>query len=321
MNPSRNQPDTTSSRFCPNLQTALTPWRFWRFPALFGRNAWKSTLPGHAYHITPRGTNRQRVFFTDSGRSTYLRLLLQNLDDAGVRVLAWCLMDNHVHFVVAPEREDSLSVLFRRVHGRYAQVVNAQRLRSGHLWQNRFYSCALSPAHLRRTLAYVERNPVRAALVERPEEYKWSSAAAEGWAELLATPEDPLDTRPLRRCTYAGRPFREDQYVALFEEQFQRVWRKWGIEKEPQFQAFVSGDEFRAAQGLGIRNPAKVSELSAGLGKIANCSYQAGHFTRSATGPMARSMNSKPHRREGILQPQHNTQLHQFLQHLPAPIG
>ena len=139
-------------------------------------------------------------------------------------------MDNHVHFVAVPEREDSLSVLFRRVHGRYAQVVNAQRLRSGHLWQNRFYLCALSPAHLRRALAYVERNPVRAALVERPEEYKWSSAAAhlglandryslldknfwvanggaEGWAELLATPEYPLDTCLLRCCTYADRPF------------------------------------------------------------------------------------------------------------------
>ncbi len=67
-----------------------------------------------------------------------------------------------------------------------------------------------------------------------------ANGGAEGWAELLATPEDPRDTRLLRRCTYAGRPFGEDQYVALFAEQFQRVWRKWGFEKEPQFQTFVS---------------------------------------------------------------------------------
>ena len=66
----------------------------------------RCVLPGHAYHITQRGTNRPRVFFTDSGRSTCLRLMLQNLNDAGVRVLAWCLMDNHVHFVVVPEREN-----------------------------------------------------------------------------------------------------------------------------------------------------------------------------------------------------------------------
>ncbi len=54
-------------------------------------------------------------------------------------------MSSRAHDVAVPECEDSLSVLFRRVHGRYAQVVNAQRLRSGHLWQNRFYSYALSP--------------------------------------------------------------------------------------------------------------------------------------------------------------------------------
>ena len=138
----------------------------------------RCVMPGQAYHITQRGTNRQRVFFTDSDRSTYLRLISQNLEDAGVRVLAWCLMRNHVHFVAVPERDDSLSVLLRRVHGRFAQMMNARLLRSGHLWQNRFYSCALSPTHLWRALADVERNAVRAGLAARPEEYKWSSAAA-----------------------------------------------------------------------------------------------------------------------------------------------
>ena len=77
-------------------------------------------MPGQAYGITQRGTNRQKVFFTDSDRSTYLKLMSQNLEDAGVSVLAWCLMKNHVHFVAVPERDDSLFVLWRRVHGRFA---------------------------------------------------------------------------------------------------------------------------------------------------------------------------------------------------------
>jgi putative transposase len=217
----------------------------------------RCVLPGQAYHITQRGTNRQRVFFTDSDRSTYLRLMAHNLEDAGGRILAWCLMTNHVHFVAVAEREDSLSVLLRRVHGRYAQMLNARRLRSGHLWQNRFYSCALSASHLRRALAYVEGNPVRAGLVERAELYRWSSAAvhlglvkdryqllnqefwaeqggASGWAELLATPQEAQEARRLRRCTFAGRPYGEDAYVALFEKHFQRAWRKWGTEKAPR---------------------------------------------------------------------------------------
>jgi len=74
-------------------------------------------MPGQAYHITQRGTSRQKVFFTDSDRATYLKLMSQNLEDAGVRVPAWCLMKNHVHFVAVPERADSLSVLWWRLQG------------------------------------------------------------------------------------------------------------------------------------------------------------------------------------------------------------
>jgi putative transposase len=118
-----------------------------------------------AYHVTQRGTHQQRVFFSASDRTACLGLLQQILADTETRVLAGCLMTNHIHLVLVPGREKSLQSLLRRVHGRYAQMVNAKRLRSGHLWQNRYYSCALSTSHLRRVLAYVERNPVRAGLV------------------------------------------------------------------------------------------------------------------------------------------------------------
>ncbi len=218
------------------------------------RNA-RCVVPGLAYHITQRGTNQQRVFFSGSDRVTYLRLLQQNLALSETRVLTWCLMTNHIHLVLVPGREDSLEVLFRRLHGRYAQMVNAKRLRSGHLWQNRFFSCALSSSHLRRTLAYVERNPVRAGMVAQAEQYEWSSAAihlglapdrlqladlefwrqeggAEAWGPLLMTPEELTTLRLLRRCTYAGRPFGDDDFVASLEKRFNRKWRRWRFEKE-----------------------------------------------------------------------------------------
>lgn len=217
------------------------------------RNA-RCIVPGLAYHVTQRGTNHQRVFFTAADRLAYLRLLEGNLADAEVRVLAWCQMTNHIHLVLVPGREDSFEVLLRRVHGRYAQMINARRLRSGHLWQNRYFSCALSTSHLRRVLAYVERNPVRAGLVAQPEQYEWSSAAvhlglkhdrlhlidldfwqreggAEAWRTLLMTPEQLLEVRLLRRCTYAGRPFGGDDFVEEMEQRFQRKWRQWGFEK------------------------------------------------------------------------------------------
>jgi putative transposase len=218
------------------------------------RNA-RCIIPELAYHVTQRGTNRQRVFFSAADRTTYLRLLQQNLAPTETRVVAWCLMTNHVHLVVVPGREDSLEVLLRRLHGRYAQMVNARRLRSGHLWQNRFFSCPLSASHLLRVLAYVERNPVRAGLVAEAEQYQWSSAAihlglahdrlhladvetwrqlggAEAWRSLLATPDELTSLRLLRRCTYAGRPFGDDTFVKSLEDRFHRNWRRWGFEEK-----------------------------------------------------------------------------------------
>jgi putative transposase len=217
------------------------------------RNA-RCIEPGLAYHVTQRGSNRQRVFFCASDSRMYLSLLRDQLQDAAVRVLAYCLMNNHVHLVVVPQKADSLAILFRRVHGRYAQYVNTRRRRTGHLWQQRYYSCPLSESHLWIALRYVEQNPCRAGMVARPEEYRWSSASThlsgqpdrsqvldgeywkraggvETWQQLHAAADAPERAMLLRRCTYSGRPFGEDEFVERLEGRFQRVWRRWGFEK------------------------------------------------------------------------------------------
>jgi putative transposase len=180
---------------------------------------------------------------------TYLRLLGLNLKDARVRLLAWCLMNNHIHLVAIADQEDSLAVLLRRVHGRYAQYYNARTGRSGHLWQNRYYACALDWSREWTALAYVEKNALRAGIVGRAEEYEWSSAVAhvaghddrrlldmawwgrEGprrsgeWAEMLNAgpvghPEE------LVRCTYAGRPFGTEAFVERMSARFGRCWTR-----------------------------------------------------------------------------------------------
>ena len=217
----------------------------------------RCVLPGIAYHVTQRGVNRCEVFFTQADRETYLRLLAANQNEAGVRVLGWCLMTNHVHWVVVPDRADSLAVLFRRVHGRYAQYLNARRHRTGHLWQNRYFSCAVAAEREQIALRYVEGNPVRAALVEAPEAYRWSSAAAHlsgpaaeriplldwvywrargaaaGWRELLACPEQVRQSQQLRRATYAGAPLGSPEFVEEMERRFGRQWRLPGRPGKP----------------------------------------------------------------------------------------
>jgi|SRR5438067_1485730 len=210
-------------------------------------------IPGVPCHVTQRGVDRRQTFSADEDRQTYLRLLRENLADADVRVLAYCLMSNHLHLVALPEREDSLSVLLRRVHGRYAQYYNARWGRTGHLWQSRFFACVLGIEHLWAALAYVERNPVRAGMVAVASDYEWSSAAAhvsgkdsvgvldmewwqrEGspdWNDRLSV-DDAEATRKLRTCTYAGRPFGTESFVEQLGEMFGRKWLRGRPKKKP----------------------------------------------------------------------------------------
>lgn len=209
---------------------------------------------GLAYHVTQRGSNRQRVFFCASDYRMYLNLLSEQVVHAEVRVLAYCLMTNHVHLVVIPERADSLAVLFQRVHGRYSQYLNTRRQRTGHLWQQRYFSCPLSSSHLWSALRYVEQNPCRANLAAAVSDYRWSSArahlgarcrenplldldfwqeygGAEAWRQMHGTIESAERVLLLRRCTYAGRPFGDEEFTERLEERFQRHWRRWGFEK------------------------------------------------------------------------------------------
>ena len=130
------------------------------------------------HHITQRGNNRQDTFFLPDDRRFYLETLRAKCRDYGVVVLGYCLMSNHVHLVAVPRRADALAQALGQAHGKYARWFNRRYRRSGHLWQNRFYSSALGGAHLETALAYVDLNPVRAGLVRSAELYEWSSAAA-----------------------------------------------------------------------------------------------------------------------------------------------
>ena len=100
------------------------------------------------HHITQRGNNRQDVFFVDDDRRVYLSLLKEQADKYGLEILGWCLMTNHIHLIGRPADEDSLAKALGRTHFRYTQYINRLHGRSGHLWQNRFYSCPLGREHL-----------------------------------------------------------------------------------------------------------------------------------------------------------------------------
>ncbi len=135
-------------------------------------------VPGFAHHVTQRGNRGADVFETDGDREAYLRYLKKYAAKYELDVWAYCLMPNHIHLVVVPKREDSLGLAMHDTLFVYAMHFNGRTGLSGHVWQGRFFSCPLDEGHLWAAVRYVERNPVRAALVEQAWDYPWSSAAA-----------------------------------------------------------------------------------------------------------------------------------------------
>jgi putative transposase len=153
-------------------------------------------LPGLPHHVTQRGNCRQRIFFRDDDPILYLSLLRHFCRKSGTSVWAWCLMPNHVHLILVPSHEDGLRAALAPAHTRYAIELNRRAGGCGHLWQGRFASVAMDEAHLHACLRYVELNPVRAGLVERPEGWRWSSARAHlGLAADDLTDLGPMQTR------------------------------------------------------------------------------------------------------------------------------
>jgi putative transposase len=179
------------------------------------------------------------VFFVDEDRRVYLELLREQTRKYGLEILAYCLMTNHVHLVAIPRAEEALAQAIGRTHFRYTQYINRFHRRSGHLWQGRFYSCALDGRHLWPALKYVELNPVRAKLCRRAWQYAWSSAAlhvdekaqsellnlprwykqtgADEWRKELAEGLTDEEVAQIRLRTHTGRPLGSDRFLAKLE--------------------------------------------------------------------------------------------------------
>ena len=96
-------------------------------------------IPGYLYHVTQRGNYRQKVFGEDQDRAVYLKHIQENSKQWKVEIYAYCLMDNHVHFIVKPCCPNSLARLFSIAHMKYSHYFNKKHKRKGHLWQGRFF--------------------------------------------------------------------------------------------------------------------------------------------------------------------------------------
>ena len=135
-------------------------------------------MPDIPHHITQRGNRRQATFFEDNDYREYINLLSEWCATCRVDIWAYCLMPNHVHLIAVPSSEDGLRRALGETHRRYTRLINFREGWRGHLWQGRFTSFPMDEKYLLCAARYVELNPVRAKLVDKPADYKWSSALA-----------------------------------------------------------------------------------------------------------------------------------------------
>ncbi len=145
---------------------------------------------GALYHITSRGNARQPIYLDDGDRFTFMDILSRTIERTSWICHAFCLMTNHYHLVVETPLAN-LSNGMRELNGNYTKSFNWRHDRGGHLFQARFKSILVEKEHyLRELIRYVVLNPVRAGMVEKAEDWPWSSFRATagleespGWLE------------------------------------------------------------------------------------------------------------------------------------------
>jgi putative transposase len=189
----------------------------------------RAVVAGFPHHVTQRGNRRQETFFCQGDYALYRSLMAEWCGGCGVEVWAYCLMPNHVHLIAVPGSEAGLRRGIGEAHRRYSRAVNFRQGWRGHLWQGRFASFVMDEPHLLAAARYIERNPVRPGLVQRAEDWPWSSAPAHvrgrddgwvrvgpllervadwacTWGECLARDEDGSIGDRLRLHERTGRP-------------------------------------------------------------------------------------------------------------------
>lgn len=171
----------------------------------------RTALGGFVYHVLNRANARIKIFEKDADYLAFERILAEGQDHVAMRILAWCLMPNHWHLVLWPLRDGDLSGYMRLVTLTHAQRWHAHHATAGtgHLYQGRFKSFVVQEdAHLLTVCRYVERNALRANLVQRAEDWRWSSLWRTHCGKITEPPTvEPWPvTRPRNWLTYVNQP-------------------------------------------------------------------------------------------------------------------
>jgi putative transposase len=191
------------------------------------------TLGGYVYHVLNRANGRLRIFCKNSDFLAFEKILAQGIELYGMRICGYCIMSNHWHLLLWPVNDGDLSNFMK-----WLTLTHTQRYHTshktvgiGHLYQGRFKSFPVQDdAHYLTVLRYIEANPLRAGLVEKAEQWPWSSLAMrngakslfelskgpvllpDGWNKLVNDVKENENADVLKNCITRGTPYGDNEW-------------------------------------------------------------------------------------------------------------
>lgn len=203
----------------------------------------RAVAVGFPHHVIQRGNNRENVFFEKEDQKKYLSLLKKYATKWGSPIISYCLMSNHIHLLTKPGSDESLFKMMQGLTLCYTQYINRTYSRTGRLWESRYHSCIVEhERYLWAVARYIEQNPVRAGMVEKAEDYPYSSANAhvsgsrdavlgeelftddsrQDYIRLLRSDIPEKEITQLRYATKTGRPFGNEGFIIEMENKLER---------------------------------------------------------------------------------------------------
>lgn len=138
----------------------------------YSRNA----LCGNFFHVIVQGLNKEYIFYKDCYKERYRQLLIKESTSNNIKIIAYCIMNNHAHILMFVDDTDEMSKCMHKINTNYAKFYNREQERVGFVFRDRFYTQPIkNETHLLRCVAYIHKNPVKAGLVNKESDYKYSS--------------------------------------------------------------------------------------------------------------------------------------------------
>ena len=135
----------------------------------------REEIDGGYYHLIARGNNREYIFNRDIDKGYFLKLLNESRQNMRFKLMGYVLMDNHYHLLVQTGNV-KLQKIMHQINNTYSKYFNAIYERCGHVFQGRYKASVIrNELYLLKVLAYIHQNPVKAGMVKKVEDYKWSS--------------------------------------------------------------------------------------------------------------------------------------------------